>query len=350
MRRCATPTTLLRTAYPGDDGSRQPVHTVYVPADRYTPALPAEWGAAALAAAEPAGGLEALAERVGLPAHLRRRLAPRVRAKLEREPIEDLRLDFEDGYGDRGDDVEDADAVRAAAARGRGCGRRCRAAVHRHPIQVVSRRPRARAACGPSTCSSTTLVGRGGLPGRPRRSPCPRCRRSRRSRRWPTSPPRSSTPTACPTAGSASRCRSRPRSSCSAPTAPSPLAQLPLAAPGRISGLHYGTYDYSAALGIAARVPVAGASGRRPREGAHAARGGRHRHPPLRRIDQHPPDRRARRRSLAAARPPGAPLARARLSTRAGTCTRTSCPPGTSPPTRSTARAARMQRPGSATT
>jgi hypothetical protein len=33
----------------------------------------------------------------------------------------------------------------------------------------------------------------------------------------------------------------------------SPVARLPFAAPGRISGLHYGTYDYSASLQIAAR-------------------------------------------------------------------------------------------------
>src|SRR5690606_32006080 len=32
----------------------------------------------------------------------------------------------------------------------------------------------------------------------------------------------------------------------------SSLARLPVVAPGRISGLHYGTYDYSASLGIAA--------------------------------------------------------------------------------------------------
>ncbi|HKT55731.1 MAG TPA: aldolase, partial [Microbacterium sp.] len=30
---------LLATAYPGDDGSRQPIHTVYVPGDTYTPGL-----------------------------------------------------------------------------------------------------------------------------------------------------------------------------------------------------------------------------------------------------------------------------------------------------------------------
>src|SRR3981189_470609 len=37
-------------------------------------------------------------------------LVTRVRDKLRREPIEDLRIDFEDGYGDPGDDVEDAAA------------------------------------------------------------------------------------------------------------------------------------------------------------------------------------------------------------------------------------------------
>jgi citrate lyase beta subunit len=37
-----------------------------------------------------------------------------VAAKLDAEPIEDLRLDFEDGYGRRDDAQEDADAVRVA--------------------------------------------------------------------------------------------------------------------------------------------------------------------------------------------------------------------------------------------
>ncbi|WP_182255155.1 DUF6986 family protein [Microbacterium esteraromaticum] len=104
---------LLSGSYPGDDGSRQPVHTLYVPADRFDPALPARFGADALAAVEAAGGMTALAESVGL-GHLAGELAPLVDAKLRREPIEDLRLDFEDGYGTRGDDEEDAAAVLAA--------------------------------------------------------------------------------------------------------------------------------------------------------------------------------------------------------------------------------------------
>jgi citrate lyase beta subunit len=43
-------------------------------------------------------------------------LAAQVRGKLEQEPIEDLRIDFEDGYGNRGDEAEDADVERAARA------------------------------------------------------------------------------------------------------------------------------------------------------------------------------------------------------------------------------------------
>ncbi|MBO0980814.1 aldolase [Microbacterium sp. SD291] len=104
---------LLANSYPGDDGTRQPVHTLYVPADRFDPALPARFGAEAAAAVSAFGGTRALADAVGL-GHLADELAPLVDAKLVSEPIEDLRLDFEDGYGARGDDEEDADAVRAA--------------------------------------------------------------------------------------------------------------------------------------------------------------------------------------------------------------------------------------------
>ncbi len=39
-----------------------------------------------------------------------------MRGKLAREPVEDLRIDFEDGYGSHPDDVEDAAAQAAASA------------------------------------------------------------------------------------------------------------------------------------------------------------------------------------------------------------------------------------------
>ena len=107
---------LLEQNYPGDDGSRQPVHTVYIPADRFTPSSAADWGAQALATSDAHGGLERLGQLLGQDPDLASAVAARVDAKLRSEPIEDLRLDFEDGFGDRGDDAEDAAAVAAASA------------------------------------------------------------------------------------------------------------------------------------------------------------------------------------------------------------------------------------------
>jgi citrate lyase beta subunit len=108
--------TFLARAYPGEDGRRQPVHTVYVPADQYSPDLPRRWGERALALVDEHGGMEALCLALGVDTELSAQLVDRVTGKLRTEPIEDLRLDFEDGYGNRGDDVEDADSVRAAGA------------------------------------------------------------------------------------------------------------------------------------------------------------------------------------------------------------------------------------------
>ncbi|MFD9691059.1 DUF6986 family protein [Kitasatospora sp. NPDC059146] len=106
----------LARRYPGETGTRQPVHTVYVPADVFRADTVREWGRQAL---------EAFDTHAGTPAELARALGvaddalladvhARVRAKLEREPVEDLRIDFEDGYGPRPDAEEDAAAVRAA--------------------------------------------------------------------------------------------------------------------------------------------------------------------------------------------------------------------------------------------
>src|SRR6266516_592758 len=80
-------------AYPGAAPGRQPVHTVYVAADRFHAGTVREWGAAALAALDSHGPLPDFGA-----------VEPRVRAKLAAEPIEDLRIDFEDGYGSRPDD------------------------------------------------------------------------------------------------------------------------------------------------------------------------------------------------------------------------------------------------------
>ena len=107
----------LGQLYPGDRIGRQPVHTCYVPADAYGPDLPAQWGAAALAELERSAPDEAaFGTAMGLDPRLATEVRMRVLAKLGAEPIEDLRLDFEDGYRDRGDAAEVTDA-RVAAAR-----------------------------------------------------------------------------------------------------------------------------------------------------------------------------------------------------------------------------------------
>jgi citrate lyase beta subunit len=91
--------------YRGPSTARQPVHTVYVPADLASPTLIDEWRQAALEALDTYGPLPS----PGLAA-----LTDSVRSKLAREPIEDLRLDLEDGYGIRSDAEEDL-AVTGAA-------------------------------------------------------------------------------------------------------------------------------------------------------------------------------------------------------------------------------------------
>jgi citrate lyase beta subunit len=93
----------LRRRFPGPGSDRQPVHTVYVPADRITADLAPRWGQEALEVLARYGGRLVLAPD----------LMQRVRTKLEEEPVEDLRIDFEDGYGVRDDATEDA-AVHAA--------------------------------------------------------------------------------------------------------------------------------------------------------------------------------------------------------------------------------------------
>lgn len=106
--RLADVDAALAAHYPGERVGRQPVHTVYVPADRFHPGLVGDHGAAALAV------LDEHEDRLLGLVDGDRDLLARVRAKLEREPVEDLRIDVEDGYGTRPDQEEDGDVRRAA--------------------------------------------------------------------------------------------------------------------------------------------------------------------------------------------------------------------------------------------
>ncbi|UUZ59857.1 aldolase/citrate lyase family protein [Nocardioides sp. B-3] len=116
-QRLAAADAELVDNYPGDRGTRQPVHTVYVPGDKYDADTIATWGAGARDVLSQHGrSVMELAEALELRPSSAVEVYDRVRAKLEREPIEDLRIDFEDGYGNRPDDREDAAVIAAARA------------------------------------------------------------------------------------------------------------------------------------------------------------------------------------------------------------------------------------------
>ena len=114
--RLADADSALARQFPGERPDRQPVHTVYVPASRFDAGLVPRWGGEALAALDEHGGSAGeYAALLGIDAALAEDVVARVRAKLAAEPVEDLRVDFEDGYGSPADEVEDA-AVDASAA------------------------------------------------------------------------------------------------------------------------------------------------------------------------------------------------------------------------------------------
>ena len=109
--------------YPGESGARQPAHTVYGGAHLFRADAARKLGGVAIRYLEEyAPDPEALAKAVGLAGspEFIEAVFGRVRAKLEHEPIEDFRLDFEDGFGHRPDAEEDETARTAAEEMARG--------------------------------------------------------------------------------------------------------------------------------------------------------------------------------------------------------------------------------------
>lgn len=102
--------------YPGESSRRQPVHVVYGGAHLFKSDTARKMGQLALASLrEYAPDAETLAGSLGLPGgELAKRVHERVEAKLQREAVEDFRIDFEDGYGHRPDAEEDGHAVSTA--------------------------------------------------------------------------------------------------------------------------------------------------------------------------------------------------------------------------------------------
>ena len=102
-------------AFPGDPEERQPVHSVYGGAHLFksdTAKKLSELSLRLLRESAPDGAT--LAAALGFDARLAETIHARVIAKLEREAVEDFRIDFEDGYGNRSDEEEDGHAVSAA--------------------------------------------------------------------------------------------------------------------------------------------------------------------------------------------------------------------------------------------
>ena len=133
--------------YPGESGDRQPVHTVYGGAHLFKSALPGKLGGLGIKALKDYGKnfshfakllqlkgseilpsseneINALAEKIeknsesmkkeNRGAWLAYNVYSRVQEKLVQEPLEDFRIDFEDGYGNRPGIEEDQHAVQAA--------------------------------------------------------------------------------------------------------------------------------------------------------------------------------------------------------------------------------------------
>lgn len=101
--------------FPGSAGERQPVHTVYGGAHLFQSDTARKLGEKAVLALEEHGrDAFTFARAVGLPDIHAEIVWARVLEKLRREPVEDFRVDFEDGYGNRPDEEEDRDAERVA--------------------------------------------------------------------------------------------------------------------------------------------------------------------------------------------------------------------------------------------
>ncbi|MEU4419736.1 aldolase/citrate lyase family protein [Actinoplanes sp. NPDC024001] len=221
--RLAAHDAFLRDRYPGERAGRQPVHTVYVPADRLDGFR--DWGTIAIAA---------------MDEHDFPWPDPAVRAKLDREPIEDLRVDFEDGYGVRDDDQEDA-AVRKAATILTAGPRPPFLGVRIKSLEAATRRRSLRTLdlflesyqnlftiTLPKVSGSDQVAAMVTL-----------CEKLERAYGLSTGALTFEIQVELPSAVLAA-------------DGTATVARLITAAAGRCTGLHYGTYDYSAAAGVAA--------------------------------------------------------------------------------------------------
>jgi hypothetical protein len=109
------------STHPGESARRQPVHVVYGGAHLFKHDIAQRVGTLARKAfAEYSPDAATLALALGIRYSLADIVYQRVIDKLRVEPVEDYRIDFEDGYGIRPDAEEDAVALSCATALARG--------------------------------------------------------------------------------------------------------------------------------------------------------------------------------------------------------------------------------------
>lgn len=108
--------TAFQKIYPGDRSERQPVHTLYGGANLFKSDSAVSLGERALEILETyAPDHNVFGEVFGFKdPGFSKRIYQKVIAKLRTEAIEDFRIDFEDGYGNRSNEEEDETAASAA--------------------------------------------------------------------------------------------------------------------------------------------------------------------------------------------------------------------------------------------
>lgn len=254
LRTLARTNAMLARAFPGDAPDRQPVHTVYGGAHLFKADTAPRLGAVALRTLDDyAPDAPTLARVLGLdpvvdPAVVRERIVE----KLRREPVEDFRIDFEDGYGNRPDDEEDGHAVSAAeeVASGRRRGtlppfigiriKPMSKELHRRSLRTLDLfvTALARSSKRVMPANFTITVPKVMAPGQVAAvaAACARLERRLRLRRGVL---RLELMIETP-------------QSILAPDGTSALRGLVAAGAGRVGGAHFGTYDYTALCGITA--------------------------------------------------------------------------------------------------
>ena len=237
---------------PGTADLVQPVHTVYLPAGGYRPGVAVEWGRSALASlAENAPDASALAAATGLDAVRVAAVWELVLRTLGTAPIEDLRIDFEDGYGHPGDDAEDADAVRVARELVADIGAGTAPAWTGIRFKSLEPATRRRGLRTLDLFLAALLDAAGSLPAGLRLT-LPKVTSAEQVRAMVSACRALEAAHRLPEGALGFELQIETPQAILAADGTATVSRMIVAADGRCTGLHYGTYDYSAALGIAA--------------------------------------------------------------------------------------------------